>query len=55
MVSAIQAMAKAGVYVFPLWLASNLGTSLGGGISNWCGVNVVSLGQAEKEKTHINF
>lgn len=56
MVSAIQAMAKAGIFVYPLWWALNLGTSLGGAgspIGSAC--NVVALGQAEKEKIHIKF
>lgn len=56
MVSAIQAMAKAGIYVYPLWWALNLGTSLGGaGSPIGAACNVVALGQAEKEKIHIRF
>jgi len=56
MVSAIQAMAKAGIYVYPLWWALNLGTSLGGaGSPIGASCNVVALGQAEKEKIHIKF
>ena len=56
MVSAIQAMAKVGVYVYPLWWALNLGTSLGGaGSPIGAACNVVALGQAEKEKVHIKF
>jgi Na+/H+ antiporter NhaD/arsenite permease-like protein len=56
MVSAIQAMAKAGIYVYPLWWALNLGTSLGGaGSPIGAACNVVSLGQAEKEHIHIKF
>jgi Na+/H+ antiporter NhaD/arsenite permease-like protein len=56
MVSAIQAMEKAGIFVYPLWWALNLGTSIGGAgspIGSAC--NVVALGQAEKEKIHIKF
>lgn len=56
MVGAIQFMEKSGVYVYPLWWALNLGTSIGGGgspIAAAC--NVIALGQAEKEGYHINF
>jgi Na+/H+ antiporter NhaD/arsenite permease-like protein len=56
MVSAIQAMAKTGIFIYPLWWALNLGTSIGGAgspIGSAC--NVVALGQAEKEKIHIKF
>lgn len=56
MVSAIQSMAKVGIYVYPLWWALNLGTSFGGAgspIGSAC--NVVSLGLAEKEKIHVKF
>ncbi|HWZ66007.1 MAG TPA: SLC13 family permease, partial [Patescibacteria group bacterium] len=56
MVSAIQAMSHAGLAVFPLWWALNLGTSLGGaGSPIGAACNVVALGLAEKEKIHIRF
>ncbi len=56
MVGAIQAMEKAGIVVYPLWWALNLGTSLGGaGSPIGAACNVVALGQAEKEHIHVNF
>ncbi len=56
MVSAIQAMGKAGIAIYPLWWGLNLGTSLGGaGSPIGAACNVVALGQAEKEKIHIKF
>jgi Na+/H+ antiporter NhaD/arsenite permease-like protein len=56
MVGAIQAMAKAGISVYPLWWALNLGTSLGGaGSPIGAACNVVALGQAEKEHIHFPF
>jgi Na+/H+ antiporter NhaD/arsenite permease-like protein len=56
MVGAIQAMEKAGIVVYPLWWALNLGTSLGGaGSPIGAACNVVALGQAEKEKIHVKF
>ncbi len=56
MVGAIQAMEKAGIFVYPLWWGLNLGTSLGGaGSPIGAAPNVVALGQAEKEKIHIKF
>ncbi len=56
MVGAIQAMEKAGIFVYPLWWALNLGTSFGGaGSPIGAACNVVALGQAEKEKIHIKF
>lgn len=56
MVGAIQTMAKAGIFVYPLWWALNLGTSFGGaGSPIGAACNVVALGQAEKEKIHTNF
>lgn len=56
MVSAIQEMAKAGVAVYPLWWALNLGTSLGGaGSPIGAACNVVACGFAEKEGKHIQF
>ncbi len=56
MVGAIQAMAKAGIFVYPLWWALNLGTSLGGaGSPIGAACNVVALGQAEREKFHVIF
>lgn len=56
MVSAILAMEKAGLVVYPLWWALNLGTSIGGaGSPIAAACNVVVFGQAEKEKLHVNF
>ena len=56
MVSAILAMAKAGLHIYPLWWGLNLGTSLGGaGSPIGAACNVVTLGQAEKEKIHVKF
>jgi Na+/H+ antiporter NhaD/arsenite permease-like protein len=56
MVSAIQYMEKTGIYVYPLWWALNLGTSIGGaGSPIGAACNVLCLGQAEKEKFHIHF
>lgn len=56
MVSAILAMAKAGVFVYPLWWGLNLGTSFGGaGTPIGASCNVVALGIAQKEKIHIRF
>lgn len=56
MVSAVQEMAKAGVVVYPLWWALNLGTSLGGaGSPIGAACNVVACGIAEKEGKHIPF
>lgn len=56
MVGAIQEMERAGLYVYPLWWALNLGTSIGGAgapISAAC--NVIAFGQAEREKIHVSF
>jgi Na+/H+ antiporter NhaD/arsenite permease-like protein len=56
MVSAVKAMEHAGLYVFPLWWALNLGTSLGGaGSPIGAACNVVTLGLAQKEKIVIRF
>lgn len=56
MVGAIQAMAKTGIVVYPLWWALNLGTSIGGaGSMIGAACNVVALGQAEKVKFHTSF
>ena len=56
MVSAIQAMGKTGINIYPLWWALNLGTSLGGaGSPIGAACNVVALGQAEREKFHVVF
>lgn len=56
MVSAIQTMGKAGVFVYPLWWGLNLGTSFGGaGTPIGAACNVVALGIADKEKIHIKF
>lgn len=56
MVSAIQKMAETGIYVYPLWWALNLGTSIGGigsPIAATC--NVLAFGQAEHDSYHTNF
>lgn len=56
MVAAIQAMEKTGLYVYPLWWALNLGTSIGGaGSPIAAACNVIAFGQAEKEGHHVNF
>jgi Na+/H+ antiporter NhaD/arsenite permease-like protein len=56
MVGAIQAMEKNGIWVYPLWWALNLGTSIGGaGSPIAAACNVIAFGQAEKEKLHVNF
>lgn len=56
MVGAIQAMEKSGVYVYPLWWALNLGTSIGGaGSPIAAACNVVAFGQAEREHFHASF
>lgn len=56
MVGAIQAMEKSGIWVYPLWWALNLGTSIGGaGSPIAAACNVIAFGQAEKEKLHVNF
>lgn len=56
MVAAIQAMEKAGVAVYPLWWALNLGTSIGGaGSPIAAACNVIAFGQAEKEGHHVHF
>ncbi len=56
MVGAIQTMAKAGIVVYPLWWALNLGTSIGGaGSMIGAACNVLALGQAEKERFHTAF
>ncbi len=56
MVGAIQAMEKSGFWVYPLWWALNLGTSIGGaGSPIAAACNVIAYGQAEKEGIHVNF
>ncbi|HEX9062071.1 MAG TPA: SLC13 family permease [Clostridia bacterium] len=56
MVGAIQSMGKIGIFIYPLWWALNLGTSLGGaGSPIGAACNVVALGLAEKEKIHTRF
>lgn len=56
MVKAIQVMAESGIYVYPLWWALNLGTSIGGaGSPIAAACNVIAFGQVEKEKLPINF
>ncbi len=56
MVGAIKSMETAGITVYPLWWALNLGTSIGGGgspIAAAC--NVIAFGQAEKEGWKTSF
>lgn len=56
MVGAIQEMEKAGIFVYPLWWALNLGTSIGGACSPiGAACNVIIFGRAEREKMHVNF
>lgn len=56
MVGAIQNMVKQGVYVYPLWWALNLGTSIGGaGSPIAAACNVIAFSQAERNKMHTNF
>lgn len=56
MVAALQAMEKTGIWVYPLWWALNLGTSIGGaGSPIGAACNVIAFGQAEKEGYHISF
>lgn len=56
MVGAIQAIEKTGLYVFPLWWALNLGTSIGGaGSPIAAACNVIAFGQVEKEGYHVGF
>ncbi|MFZ1721369.1 MAG: SLC13 family permease [Microgenomates group bacterium] len=56
MVGAIQAMAKSGIVVYPLWWALNLGTSIGGsGSPIAAACNVIAFSQAEKEHWSIKF
>lgn len=56
MVGAVQAMELSGMWVYPLWWALNLGTSIGGaGSPIAAACNVIAFGQAEKEKFHVAF
>jgi len=56
MVGAIQAMQAAGISVYPLWWALNLGTSIGGaGSPIAAACNVIIFGQAEKEGYKTSF
>ena len=56
MIGALQSIAHTGVYVYPLWWALNLGTSIGGvGSPIGAACNVVALGQAHKEGMAIQF
>lgn len=56
MVGAIQAMQAAGISVYPLWWALNLGTSIGGaGSPIAAACNVIAFGQAEKEGYKTSF
>ena len=56
MVGAIMVMGQDGIFVYPLWWALNLGTSLGGaGSPIGAACNVVALGQADKEGFHSKF
>jgi Na+/H+ antiporter NhaD/arsenite permease-like protein len=44
------------MWVYPLWWALNLGTSIGGaGSPIAAACNVIAFGQAEKEKFHVAF
>ncbi len=56
MVGAIQTMADGGVWVYPLWWALNLGTSIGGaGSPIAAACNVIAFGQAHKDGYHTKF
>lgn len=56
MVGAVQAMEKSGIWVYPLWWALNLGTSIGGaGSPIAAACNVIAFGQAEHEGHHTPF
>lgn len=56
MIGSIKAMEASGIWVYPLWWALNLGTSIGGsGSIIGAACNVVAFGQAEKEKYHVKF
>ena len=56
MVSAIQEMAQKGIYVYPLWWALNLGTSIGGaGSPIAAACNVLAFSQAGREGFHVRF
>ncbi len=56
MVGAIQAMEKGGIWVYPLWWALNLGTSIGGaGSPIAAACNVIVFGQAERDGNHVSF
>ena len=56
MVAALQAMEHSGIWVYPLWWALNLGTSIGGaGSPIGAACNVIAFGQAEKEGYHLSF
>ncbi|MBI2411171.1 MAG: anion permease [Candidatus Kerfeldbacteria bacterium] len=56
MVGAIKAMAASGIFVYPLWWALNLGTSIGGaGSPIGAACNVIAFGQAEQAKLHTVF
>ena len=56
MIGAIQVMEQNNIWVYPLWWALNLGTSLGGaGSPIGAACNVIAFGQAEHEKFHTAF
>jgi len=56
MVKAILEMAKAGIYVYPLWWALNLCTSIGGfGSPIAAACNVLAFGQADRDSFHTKF
>lgn len=56
LVGAIQTMAKSGIYVYPLWWALNLGTSIGGfGSPIAAACNVIVFGQAQRENMKVDF
>jgi len=56
MVGAVLAMEESGLYVYPLWWALNLGTSIGGaGSPIAAACNVIAFGQTDKEGYHTGF
>ena len=56
MVGAIQVMEKNGLWVYPLWWALNLGTSIGGaGSPIGAACNVIAFGQIHREGHHPKF
>jgi len=56
LVGAIQTLAKSGIYVYPLWWALNLGTSIGGlGSPIAAACNVIVFSQAQRENMKVDF